>query len=272
MVSDSTEARMPKSDWTGRNGLPAGDRAQLGRTQVHSSPLGPKSKSETTASKLLLSPGELRQPRPHFDRHWSERFGQSRSFVCHSRSRWNDSNKQHNSSHKRNRSLLRMRWWLHWSSARAQAKRKAWAACQANRASHRHTLHKQRPSAPRSTQAYVISLALICSYETSWTKKLFFCAIWSLHVQEVDVAPAQDVNTLALHKHGHHLAGLATLFWALFVILIIVFHLFLFKLIYREMIASTMQSSSSESSVNKKREDAGFGFARSKYQRFARTV
>lgn len=56
-----------------------------------------------------------------------------------------------------------------------------------------------------------------------------------LHVQEVDIAPSQDVNAIAIHRHGHHLAGLATLFWTLFVILIIIFHLFLIKLVYREM-------------------------------------
>lgn len=60
-----------------------------------------------------------------------------------------------------------------------------------------------------------------------------------LHVQEVDIAPSQDVNAIAIHRHGHHLAGLATLFWTLFVILIIIFHLFLIKLIYREMFSNT---------------------------------
>jgi hypothetical protein len=56
-----------------------------------------------------------------------------------------------------------------------------------------------------------------------------------LHVQEIDIAPSQDVNAIAIHRHGHHMAGLATLFWTLFVILIVIFHLFLLKLIYREM-------------------------------------
>lgn len=61
----------------------------------------------------------------------------------------------------------------------------------------------------------------------------------ALHVQEVDIAPAQDVNSIAIHKHGHHMAGFATLFWTIFVILIIIFHLFLIKLIYRELCAGT---------------------------------
>ena len=56
----------------------------------------------------------------------------------------------------------------------------------------------------------------------------------AVHVEEIDIAPAQDVNSIAIHKHGHQMAGLATLFWTLFVILIIVFHLFLIKLVYRE--------------------------------------
>ena len=54
-------------------------------------------------------------------------------------------------------------------------------------------------------------------------------------MQEVNVAPAQDVNSVALHRHGHQLGGLSILFWALFILLIFVFHLFLFKLIYREL-------------------------------------
>lgn len=57
----------------------------------------------------------------------------------------------------------------------------------------------------------------------------------ALHVQEVDIAPPQDVNSIAIHKHGHHMAGFATLFWTIFVILIIIFHLFLIKLVYREL-------------------------------------
>lgn len=89
----------------------------------------------------------------------------------------------------------------------------------------------------------------------------------ALHVQEVDIAPPQDVNSIAMHKHGHHLAGLATLFWTLFVILIIIFHLFLFKLVYREM-RSSNNSSSSNSNSNSK----SFYYDSFKKQRFARTV
>lgn len=56
-----------------------------------------------------------------------------------------------------------------------------------------------------------------------------------MHVQEIDIAPAQDVNSIATHKHGHHMAGFTALFWIIFVILIIIFHLFLIKLVYREL-------------------------------------
>ena len=47
-------------------------------------------------------------------------------------------------------------------------------------------------------------------------------------------APAHEHHVIALHKHGHHLGGLPTFFWATFSLLIICFHLFLFKLIYNE--------------------------------------
>lgn len=56
----------------------------------------------------------------------------------------------------------------------------------------------------------------------------------TLHVKEVNEAPAHEHHVIALHKHGHHLGGLPTLFWVSVCFLIIVFHLFLFKLIYNE--------------------------------------
>jgi hypothetical protein len=57
----------------------------------------------------------------------------------------------------------------------------------------------------------------------------------TLHVQEIDIAPPQDVDSIAIHKHGHHMAGFAALFWTIFISLIIIFHLFLIKLVYREL-------------------------------------
>lgn len=56
----------------------------------------------------------------------------------------------------------------------------------------------------------------------------------AIHVQEVVEAPALEHHVIALHKHGHHLGGLPTLFWVSVGFLIVVFHLFLFKLIYNE--------------------------------------
>ena len=94
----------------------------------------------------------------------------------------------------------------------------------------------------------------------------------ALHVQEIEIgkyfenlifiqiisifllpkAPQQDAHSIAIHKHGHSLGGLATLFWTLFFILILIFHLFLFKLIYRELCAST---NNDENSYNYKKND-----------------
>jgi len=50
------------------------------------------------------------------------------------------------------------------------------------------------------------------------------------------IAPAHEHHVLALHKHGHRLGGLPTFFWVAIGCLIVVFHLFLFKLIYNEYI------------------------------------
>lgn len=48
------------------------------------------------------------------------------------------------------------------------------------------------------------------------------------------LAPAHEHHVLALHKHGHRLGGLPTFFWVAIGCLIVIFHLFLFKLIYNE--------------------------------------
>uniref|UniRef100_A0A914VT87 Transmembrane protein n=1 Tax=Plectus sambesii TaxID=2011161 RepID=A0A914VT87_9BILA len=56
----------------------------------------------------------------------------------------------------------------------------------------------------------------------------------TIHVKEVAIAPAHEHHVLALHKHGHRLGGLPTLFWVTLAFLIIAFHLFLFKLVYNE--------------------------------------
>ncbi|XP_076756900.1 uncharacterized protein KIAA2013 homolog [Xylocopa sonorina] len=56
----------------------------------------------------------------------------------------------------------------------------------------------------------------------------------ALHVHAIDDAPAHDHLVMALHKHGHQLGGLPTLFWISICFLIIVFHLFLCKLVINE--------------------------------------
>lgn len=47
-------------------------------------------------------------------------------------------------------------------------------------------------------------------------------------------APAHEHHVIAMHRHGHQYGGLPVLFWASLSFLILVFHMFLFKLIYNE--------------------------------------
>ncbi|XP_058451613.1 uncharacterized protein KIAA2013 homolog [Malaya genurostris] len=56
----------------------------------------------------------------------------------------------------------------------------------------------------------------------------------AIHVKEVMEAPAHEHHVIALHKHGHSLGGLPTLFWVSICVIIIVFHVFLCKLIVKE--------------------------------------
>uniref|UniRef100_U5EX05 Putative conserved plasma membrane protein n=1 Tax=Corethrella appendiculata TaxID=1370023 RepID=U5EX05_9DIPT len=56
----------------------------------------------------------------------------------------------------------------------------------------------------------------------------------TLHVREIVEAPAHEHHLIALHKHGHHLGGLPTFFWVSICAIIIVFHIFLCKLIVKE--------------------------------------
>lgn len=48
------------------------------------------------------------------------------------------------------------------------------------------------------------------------------------------IAPAHEHHVIALHKHGHQLGGLPTFFWISIFAIIIVFHVFLCKLIVKE--------------------------------------
>ncbi|KAJ8711212.1 hypothetical protein PYW07_008454 [Mythimna separata] len=56
----------------------------------------------------------------------------------------------------------------------------------------------------------------------------------AIHVKEVVEAPAHDHHVIALHKHGHSLGGLNPLFWISIIVLIVVFHLFLCRIIMNE--------------------------------------
>lgn len=47
-------------------------------------------------------------------------------------------------------------------------------------------------------------------------------------------APPHEHHVIALHKHGHHFGGLPLIFWISLAFLVIVFHLFLVKLIVNE--------------------------------------
>lgn len=51
-------------------------------------------------------------------------------------------------------------------------------------------------------------------------------------------APAHEAHVMAVHRTGHHLGGLPTLFWGSLAFLIVIFHLFLAKLIYNEYCVS----------------------------------
>ncbi|KAK0400044.1 hypothetical protein QR680_003322 [Steinernema hermaphroditum] len=58
----------------------------------------------------------------------------------------------------------------------------------------------------------------------------------TIHVVEVAVAPSHENDVIAIHKHGHRLGGLPTVFWMFLGILVIAFHVFLLKLLYSEWI------------------------------------
>ena len=80
----------------------------------------------------------------------------------------------------------------------------------------------------------------------------------TIHVKEIVEAPAHEHNIIALHRHGHKLGGLPAIFWLSIVFLIVIFHLFLAKLIYNEYCVSSSSSSSSFSS-------SGYNYERVRY-------
>ncbi|CAG2102542.1 unnamed protein product [Medioppia subpectinata] len=56
----------------------------------------------------------------------------------------------------------------------------------------------------------------------------------TIHVKEIAEAPAHEHEVLAVHRFGTSYGGLPTIFWILIVFLIVIFHIFLAKLIYNE--------------------------------------
>ncbi|KAK3873255.1 hypothetical protein Pcinc_021727 [Petrolisthes cinctipes] len=56
----------------------------------------------------------------------------------------------------------------------------------------------------------------------------------TIHVKEIALAPAHEHHIIAMHKHGHKWGGLPTLFWLTIIALILIFHLFLVKLVINE--------------------------------------
>ncbi|KPJ13019.1 Uncharacterized protein KIAA2013-like [Papilio machaon] len=62
----------------------------------------------------------------------------------------------------------------------------------------------------------------------------------AIHVREVVEAPPHEHHVIALHKHGHSLGGLNPLFWISIIVLIVMFHLFLCRIIMNEFCDNTM--------------------------------
>ncbi|CAH0713506.1 unnamed protein product, partial [Brenthis ino] len=60
----------------------------------------------------------------------------------------------------------------------------------------------------------------------------------AIHVHEVVEAPAHEHHVIALHRHGHSLGGLNPLFWVSIILLIVIFHLFLCRIIMNEFCES----------------------------------
>jgi len=56
----------------------------------------------------------------------------------------------------------------------------------------------------------------------------------AIHVKEIVEAPAHENHVIFLHKHGSNLGGLPTFFWIAICAIIVIFHVFLCKLIVKE--------------------------------------
>jgi len=56
----------------------------------------------------------------------------------------------------------------------------------------------------------------------------------AIHVKEIIEAPPHETHLIFLHKHGSNLGGLPTFFWIAICAIIVIFHVFLCKLIVKE--------------------------------------
>ena len=77
---------------------------------------------------------------------------------------------------------------------------------------------------------------LTCQRSRNWydREKKEFVDFYAL-IFELILAPPHGHDVLALHRHGHKFGGLPLLFWISLIFLIIVFHLFLLKIVLNEM-------------------------------------
>jgi hypothetical protein len=64
----------------------------------------------------------------------------------------------------------------------------------------------------------------------------------TIHVKEIAEAPAHEHEVLAVHRFGTSYGGLPTIFWILIIFLIVIFHIFLAKLIYNEYCGASASS------------------------------
>ncbi|XP_054161524.1 uncharacterized protein KIAA2013 homolog [Oppia nitens] len=64
----------------------------------------------------------------------------------------------------------------------------------------------------------------------------------TIHVKEIIEAPAHEHEVIAVHRFGTSYGGLPTIFWVLIVFLIVIFHVFLAKLIYNEYFGASASS------------------------------
>ncbi|XP_021965414.1 uncharacterized protein KIAA2013 homolog isoform X2 [Folsomia candida] len=63
----------------------------------------------------------------------------------------------------------------------------------------------------------------------------------SIHVKEILEAPAHEHHVISMHRHGSGYSAMSTMFWVFLSLLIVLFHLFLFHLVYTEYFGSSPQ-------------------------------